>query len=58
MFEREPDVHPDLIGLHNVVLAPHIASATVETRTKMALIAAENAIAAVDGKAPPNLVRA
>ena len=40
------------------MLAPHIASATVGTRTKMALIAAENAIAAVSGATPPNLVRA
>lgn len=56
VYEREPDVHPDLLGLDNVTLAPHIASATVETRTKMALIAAENAIAAVQGHAPPNLV--
>lgn len=58
VFEREPDVDPGLLELDNVVLAPHIASATVETRTKMALIAAENAIAAVRGATPPNLVRA
>ncbi|HTW82947.1 MAG TPA: D-glycerate dehydrogenase [Candidatus Sulfotelmatobacter sp.] len=58
VFEREPEVHPELLTLENVVLAPHIASATVGTRTKMALIAAENAIAAVSGKTPPNLVRA
>jgi glyoxylate reductase len=56
VYEREPEVHPDLLGLDNVTLAPHIASATVETRTKMALIAAENAIAAVQGHVPPNLV--
>jgi glyoxylate reductase len=58
VFEREPQVHPDLLTLDNVVLAPHIASANVETRTKMALIAAENAIAACSGHTPPNLVRA
>ena len=58
VFEREPTVHPELIGMTNVVLAPHIGSATVETRTKMALMAAENAIAAVGGATPPNLVRA
>jgi glyoxylate reductase len=58
VFEREPEVHPDLLPLDNVVLAPHIASATVGTRTKMALIAAENAIAAVTGTTPPNLVTA
>lgn len=58
VFEREPEVHPELIGMTNVVLAPHIGSATVETRTKMAMMAAENAIAAVSGVTPPNLVRA
>jgi glyoxylate reductase len=58
VFEREPEVNPELLALENVVLAPHIASATVGTRTKMALIAAENAIAAVSGATPPNLVRA
>ncbi len=57
VFEREPEVHPELIGMTNVVLAPHIGSATVETRTKMAMMAAENAIAAVSGATPPNLVR-
>ncbi len=57
VFEREPQVHPELIGMTNVVLAPHIGSATVETRTKMAMMAAENAIAAVSGGVPPNLVR-
>jgi glyoxylate reductase len=58
VFEREPEVEPALLELDNVVLAPHIASATVETRSKMALIAAENAIAAVSGLTPPNVVRA
>jgi glyoxylate reductase len=57
VFEREPEVHPELVGMTNVVLAPHIGSATVETRTKMAMMAAENAIAAVSGATPPNLVR-
>jgi glyoxylate reductase len=56
VFEREPDVDRDLVGLHNVILAPHIASATVETRTKMAIMAAENAIAVVDGRDPINPV--
>ncbi len=58
VFEREPAVDPDLLLLDNVVLAPHIASATMETRANMALIAAENAIAAVSGATPPNLVHA
>jgi len=54
VFEDEPRVHADLMQLENVVMAPHIASATVETRTRMALIAAENVIAALSGKVPPN----
>jgi len=58
VFEREPLVHPDLLELENVVLAPHIASATVETRTRMALIAAENVIAKLEGGTPPNVVTA
>lgn len=56
VFEHEPVVHPDLLPLHNVVLAPHIASATDETRTKMALIAAENALAVIAGKPALNPV--
>jgi glyoxylate reductase len=57
VFEREPTVHPALLAMDNVVLAPHIGSATVETRTKMALIAAENVIAVLEGGVPPNPVR-
>lgn len=56
VYEKEPEVHPGLISLDNVVLAPHIASASVETRTKMAVMAAENLVAGVTGKRPPNLV--
>jgi glyoxylate reductase len=56
VFEREPEVHPDLLGLDNVTLAPHIASATDETRTKMAMIAAENVLAKLHGGEPPNIV--
>jgi D-3-phosphoglycerate dehydrogenase len=56
VFENEPLVHPELLKLDNVVLTPHIASATVETRAKMATMAAENLIAALAGKRPPNLV--
>lgn len=56
VFEHEPELHPGLIELDGVVLAPHIASASVETRTKMALMAVENVLAALDGKRPPNLV--
>jgi len=56
VFEREPLVDPLLLTLDNVVLAPHIASATVATRRKMAIMAAENAIAVIGGHEPPNRV--
>jgi gluconate 2-dehydrogenase len=56
VFEQEPHVHPLLLKLENVVLAPHIASASIDTRRKMSLVAVENALAALDGKRPPNLV--
>jgi gluconate 2-dehydrogenase len=56
VFEQEPHVHPLLLKLENVVLAPHIASASIDTRRKMSLVAAENALAALDGKRPPNLL--
>ena len=57
VFENEPAIEPGLIGLNNVILTPHIASATEETRSKMAELAAENIIAAINGGAPPNLVK-
>ncbi len=56
VFEEEPRIHPKLVGLSNVVLAPHIASASVETRTRMAVMAAENVVAVLAGQRPPNLV--
>ncbi len=56
VFENEPHVHPLLLELDNVVLAPHIASASVATRRRMSIMAAENVIAALDGGRPPNLV--
>ncbi len=52
VYEQEPDVHPDLLGLENVVLAPHLGSATTETRTAMADLAARNAIAVLTGDPP------
>ncbi|HEX9760963.1 MAG TPA: D-glycerate dehydrogenase [Candidatus Acidoferrales bacterium] len=54
VYEREPEVHPGLLKRDNVILAPHIASASLETRTKMALMAAENVIAVFTGQRPPN----
>jgi lactate dehydrogenase-like 2-hydroxyacid dehydrogenase len=52
VFENEPAVHPGLIELEQVVLIPHLGSATIETRTAMAVLAARNALAVVDGKPP------
>jgi lactate dehydrogenase-like 2-hydroxyacid dehydrogenase len=52
VFEHEPDVHPELLELENVVLLPHLGSATVETRTAMAVLAARNALAVVLGETP------
>jgi glyoxylate reductase len=56
VFEREPEVHPELLELDNVVLLPHLGSATVETRTAMAVLAARNAIAVLEGREPPTPV--
>ena len=52
VYEREPVVHADLLGLENVVLAPHLGSATVETRTAMADLAADNVLAVLAGRPP------
>ena len=56
VYEHEPEVDKDLLKLDNVVLQPHSASATFETRSKMATIAAENMIAGLKGKIPPNCI--
>ena len=56
VFEREPEVHPRLLECENAVLAPHIASASLETRNAMAMMAAENVLAAFKGERPPNCV--
>ena len=56
VFEREPEVHPGLLELENVVLVPHLGSATVETRAAMAELAARNAIAAARGVPLPTPV--
>ena len=56
VFEEEPKVHPDLLDCQNVVLIPHLGSATEETRGKMAEIAAQNIVARLNGETPPNCV--
>ena len=53
VFEGEPQVHPDLLDVPNVVLTPHIASASLPTRTAMANLAADNLIACFPGGTPP-----
>jgi glyoxylate reductase len=52
VYEEEPEVHPELLELENVVLAPHIGSASVETRDRMAVLAAENLVAVLRGEEP------
>lgn len=56
VYEHEPRVPMSLKRLSNVVLLPHIGSATLETRTKMAVLAARNLVAGLRGRVPPNLV--
>ena len=56
VFENEPALHPDFLDLSNVVLTPHIASASEPTRRAMANCAADNLIAALSGAMPPNLL--
>jgi glyoxylate reductase len=56
VYEHEPALADGLAALDNVVLAPHIASATVDTRTRMAIMAAENAVAHLRGERAPHCV--
>jgi lactate dehydrogenase-like 2-hydroxyacid dehydrogenase len=56
VFEREPEVHPDLLGLDNVIIVPHLGTATVETRVAMGMAAADNLLAALEGRRPPHLL--
>ncbi|MGH7903907.1 MAG: 2-hydroxyacid dehydrogenase [Candidatus Dormibacteraceae bacterium] len=56
VYENEPAVHPGLIGLENVVLTPHVASASVATRARMSEVAAHNLIEGLAGRPPPNLL--
>ena len=57
VFENEPELAPGLAKLENVVLTPHIASATEETRHGMSEMAAKNIIEALEGRTPPNLIK-
>lgn len=57
VYAREPEIHPQLLGLDNVVLLPHIGSASWQTRLKMAEMAAENVLAVLAGKEPLNPVK-
>jgi glyoxylate reductase len=52
VYEHEPVVHPDLLRLENVLLLPHLGSATTETRTAMAALAADNVVAVLSGRPP------
>jgi len=58
VFENEPKVHPALLPRKDVILTPHIASASLETRTKMAVMAANNLVAFFEGRRPPNALNA
>lgn len=58
VYEHEPEVHRDLLALDNVVLAPHIASGSINTRSKMSELAARNLLAGLRGERPPNLLNA
>lgn len=52
VYEQEPRIHPGLLNMPNVILAPHIASASIETRTEMSIIAAKNLLAVLKGEPP------
>jgi lactate dehydrogenase-like 2-hydroxyacid dehydrogenase len=56
VYEKEPKVDRALMGMKNVVLTPHIASSSIETRARMAMIAAQNCIAGLNNQRPPHLV--
>ena len=56
VYEEEPKLKTGLVELENVVLMPHLGSATIETRTKMAIMAAENIVTVLKGQKPKNCV--
>ena len=57
VWEHEPELAPGLAELENIIITPHTASATEETRQRMGEVAAKNIIEALEGRPPPNLVR-
>lgn len=56
VFEKEPEIHPDLLACDNAVIIPHLGSATVETRIAMGMKAADNLLAVLSGQTPPTLI--
>jgi glyoxylate reductase len=56
VFEREPEVHPALLELDNVTIVPHLGTSTLETRVAMGMMAADNLLAVLEGRRPPNLL--
>jgi glyoxylate reductase len=56
VFEREPEVHPALLELDNVTIVPHLGTSTLETRVAMGMMAADNLLAALEDRRPPNLL--
>ena len=57
VYEDEPKVEPGLINLPNVVLTPHLGSAALETRERIAAIVVENVVAVIEGRRPPTLYK-
>lgn len=57
VFEFEPDITPELKKLDNIILTPHTASATLETRQTMSELAAINIVEVLEGRVPPNLIK-
>jgi len=58
VFDAEPDVNPELVGMENVVLTPHIASATMEAREKMGNLAVDAILNSLNGQKPETIVDA
>jgi len=56
VYEHEPTINPELVQMPNVLLLPHLGSATIETRRRMAILAAENLLAVLDGRPCPNII--